>query len=161
MQNYDDDAAVANANPRSISHINYKKTSLINRLFNKLTEYVIPYPETYLEIPNLKKHLNKYVAKKVGNEEAAFLDKHKHLMRKSTQETLKKMFTATYQFYFNLSPGMKIMFLCVAIFIFIVFLPTILGAVLTIMDSKAELIRFVTLLMLICMSLFIWIFVSI
>jgi hypothetical protein len=144
--------------------VEYKRGNFFTRMLQMCTENVLPQPETYLQMSseNTRDMLRgTKLAKRMEDSEWAYLERHKHMLRNSAQESIMKIVKAFWSFYTSLPPGVKMLFMCFCIFMVFVMFPAFLGAAITVMESLTELVRFVTIVGTIVVMGFVWYLVSI
>ena len=130
--------------------LKYEKQSIFKRLIASATTVLIAQPESYLEGPNgyssdKLSSAAKSVDSNINDTEAAYLDRHNRLLVSSAQESLINNYKAIVRFYLSLPVGLQLFAIAVIVFIMLVMLPSAVGVVLLLMESKTELIRFITI----------------
>jgi hypothetical protein len=149
--------------PTATLVVEYKRGNILTGVMRRLTEGVLPQPETYLDLsdPSVKSMLTKRQQKKIDETEAAYLNRHAGMMKMSAIESTIKFITAMYNLYMALPGILKLFGLCVIIFLGFVMLPAAIGVYLTIAESFTELVRFSAVVGCIGVMGVLWLVVSV
>jgi hypothetical protein len=119
---------------------------LLDKLFRDMQSLALFQPNILIaKGTELDKELQRKRYRRQDASEAQYVARHKSILKSSAQEQVMSIVGFFTRLFFSLPFLFQILMLILLLFALLIFLPAILGVILTVQESRSELVRLVTI----------------
>ena len=131
-------------------------------LYDSLAALMLAQPDTFVATGSIALPPDKKGRRgKVDGDEAAYLERHKNLLKPSSRERAAAFVKFLYKLFRSTSLLIKILVLASLIFALLILLPALMGVFLTVANSMSELVRLGTICFIFVAGALMWAFAPI